>query len=232
MGKSNANKKPAETKAAKNNAPVIPAGAKPGDEAPPEVKGAPVELADVSNETDRVLNQVAEGVINSEHDRQRKADAQADYEDSSAGAEARKKATTEGNREAKKDALLAEKGPVLTGGFARQKIAKRTQELVEDPKGKKDDDGNVLMVPKAYKNYPIRTIEGKDVQFVASNPIHNKANTWDEGYTDGYFHFLECEHPMYDNSVCTEVVHENHDKVKKLGFVIKTDQEIQLFLVK
>ncbi len=213
----------------KEKAPVVPEAVKQDETAP---KGGTDLLEDVSNEKDVILNEVAKGVIQDELAKQRGLDAKADHEDSYAGAEARKKAKAEQNRELKEKALLEDRGPVLVGGRTRVKVEKRVQELEPDPKGKTDENGEVILVPKRYENYPIQTIEGYPVQFVASNSIMNKSNTWDEGFTDGYFHFTECGHPMYDNSVCTEIIHENHDKLKKRGYVIKTNEEIQLFLVK
>lgn len=173
-----------------------------------------IDIGEISNEADRVLNDLAEQTRMDELEKQRAIDAEADKGDTQLGRVASNKKEAALRKAAEDAAIKESKGAVLTGGVVSNKFKKPEIEP-----------------GKVYKNFPVKTIQGVGVTFQAARPFHDKSCDWDEKYRNNYEHFIESDHPIYHNSAVTAVKWTTHEKVVRDGFVIKTDEEIQLFLV-
>lgn len=119
----------------------------------------------------------------------------------------------EQQRNVPRNGVVEDKGPILVSG----KPLKARQKPAVEP-------------GKVYKNYPVKQIGGEDVLFLASRPFHDKTVQWDSGYEDSYEHFTETDHPMFFNSVVVKIKWLNHYKKLIDAWVIRTDEEIMLFI--
>lgn len=188
------------------------------------------KLSDLDNEADRTLADLQQHLNKEEINKQREADLEADFLDSPHGKKLQALALAAERRAEKAEKLLEEKGMVLANGVPQKRMPKSQI----DPSRMAtalNKDGQLEFV-NPYKNFPVREIDGKKVQLVASVPFYDKQCNWDDGYRSSSEHFIQSEHPNYANSVYVHIpTFKNFDKSIKEAFVIRTDEEVQLFYV-
>lgn len=187
-------------------------------------------LSDINNESEMLLQDLAKDLNKDKFERQRNADAEADFLDSPTGQRLAAQLKAAEKRAAKAEALIEEKGLVLADGTPQHRIPKSSIDP-ERMKTRTRADGTVEFI-NPYKNFPVKEIDGCKVQLVGSVPFYNKECTWDDGYRSESQHFVQSDHPNYANAVyCRVRQFKNFDKQIKDAFVVRTDEEIQLFFV-
>lgn len=187
-------------------------------------------LKDLSNDADATLAELQEHLQKEEIDKQRVADAEADFMDSPYGKKLQALAKAAEARAAKAEALLAQKGLVLSDGTPQRRALKGKVDP-ERMKVEADKNGQLQFV-NPYNNFPIKKIDGENVVLVASVPFYDKSCAWDDGHRHESEHFIQSEHPNYINAVyCRIRQFKSFDKTLRDAFVVRTDEEVQLFYV-
>lgn len=173
------------------------------------------DLAELSTAADSVLNGLVAGLSSGARDEQKEEDAESDFEDSEKGRRLRAKFEKLKAEIKVKDQMLSDKGLVLASG---QPQFRKVKEAIEPG--------------RIYNNFPVATIDDKPVRFVSSRPFYDKQVSWDDGFRQSSEHFIQCDHPIYTNAVyCHIPKFVNFDKALKEAYVIRTDEEIQLYFV-
>ena len=119
--------------------------------------------------------------------------------------------------------LKDSKGKILANGTPQNKFRRPA---IDPERLKVEDDGTIR---NPYLNWPIKEIDDVPVVLIGAVPFYNKECTWDENYRHLSEHFTQCEHPNYHNAVYCKIRYADLFKQVSDAWVVRTDQEIQLW---